>query len=213
MLIDSDGILLAGNATQQAAVDGGIAKVRIVDADGTTIVAVRVSGLTPEEKAYLAVSDNRAAELASWDPERLRQLMEDGYGEQVNAVFYPKELEDLLQIPELPTVPEGDPDWMPRRVAGTKAIDWPQLLFGSYRFELMKEVSLRLQERLKVYQTAAGGYDGLAGEAITLFTAERVLREAREDAADAAQVASAMAGTGEVTVHQTGAAAVAQVKA
>lgn len=200
VLVDDDGVLLAGNATQQAAINGGIQDVQIVEADGNTIVAVRVSGLTEEQKAYLALADNRAAELAAWDPERIQQLIDEGFGEQVNAVFYPKELEDLLHIPELPPVPEGDPNWMPRRVAGVKAIDWPQLLFGSYRFELLKDISLKLQDRLKVYQVATGAFDDLVAPMLTAFEKERGLREAREEAEEAEQL---RAGMSVPTEHDT----------
>ena len=198
VLADEDGILLAGNATQQAAINGGITKANIVEADGQTIVAVRVSGLTDEQKTYLALADNRAAELATWDPERIQQLMDEGHAESVNAVFYPKELEELLHIPELAPVPQGDPNWMPRRVAGVKAIDWPQLLFGSYRFELLREVSIRLQDRLKIYQIATGGFEGITSPMIAAFEVERGLRETREDTQEAEQ---ARAGMQMVTEH------------
>lgn len=198
VLADEDGILLAGNATQQAAINSGITKANIVEADGQTIVAVRVSGLTDEQKTYLALADNRAAELATWDPERIQQLMDEGHAEAVNAVFYPKELEELLHIPELAPVPQGDPNWMPRRVAGVKAIDWPQLLFGSYRFELLREVSIRLQDRLKVYQIATGGFEGITSPMIAAFEVERGLRETREDTQEAEQ---ARAGMQMVTEH------------
>ncbi len=198
VLVDEDGILLAGNATQQAAINGGITGANIIEADGNTIVAVRVSGLSDADKAYLALADNRAAELAAWDPERIQQLIDEGHADEVNAVFYPKELEELLHIPELAPVPEGDPNWMPRRVAGVKAIDWPQLLFGSYRFELLRDISIKLQERLKVYQIATGGFEGLTSPMIAAFEVERGLRETREDAQEAEQ---ARAGMQKVTEH------------
>jgi hypothetical protein len=42
----------------------GIERVQVVDTDGEMLVAVRRRGLTPEQKARLALYDNRAAELA-----------------------------------------------------------------------------------------------------------------------------------------------------
>jgi DNA modification methylase len=76
IVIDEDGTVLAGNATIEAAVHAGIDRVHVVDGDGETLIAVRRTGLTPEQKARLALYDNRAAELAAWDTAMLQQLLE-----------------------------------------------------------------------------------------------------------------------------------------
>jgi len=67
IVIDEDGVVLAGNATIEAAAAAGIEKIQVIDTDGETIIAVRRTGLTPEQKTRLALYDNRAAELAQWD--------------------------------------------------------------------------------------------------------------------------------------------------
>lgn len=77
IVIDEDGVVLAGNATVEAARAAGLTNVQVVDADGSTVIAVRRSGLTPEQKRRLALFDNRAAELAAWDSEVLRSLVDD----------------------------------------------------------------------------------------------------------------------------------------
>lgn len=74
IVIDEDNVILAGNATVEAAAQAGIERLRIVDADGEEIIAVRRSGLTPEQKTRLALADNRAAELAEWDTDVLAEL-------------------------------------------------------------------------------------------------------------------------------------------
>jgi len=74
IVIDEDGVVLAGNATIEAAAAAGIEKVQVVEADGQTIVAVRRRGLTRKQKARLALYDNRTAELAEWDTELLASL-------------------------------------------------------------------------------------------------------------------------------------------
>ena len=75
IVIDEDGVILAGNATAEAAGEAGITKVQVVEADGQTIVAVRRRGLTAEQKAKLALYDNRAAELADgWYAGVLKEL-------------------------------------------------------------------------------------------------------------------------------------------
>lgn len=66
-VIDENGVILAGNGTYEALVNAGINKIKIVEADGEEWVVVRRKGLTEEQKRILAVSDNRAGDLAEWD--------------------------------------------------------------------------------------------------------------------------------------------------
>lgn len=68
IVIDEDGMVLAGNGVIEAAANVDITKLQIIDADGETIIAVRRKGLTPEQKTKLALFDNRASELAEWEP-------------------------------------------------------------------------------------------------------------------------------------------------
>jgi len=95
IVIDEDGVILAGNATVEAAAEAGITRVQVVEADGQTIVAVRRRGLTPEQKARLALFDNRAAELADgWDVGVLTQMQADGVS--LEGLWHPDELAKLL---------------------------------------------------------------------------------------------------------------------
>lgn len=71
IVIDEDNVVLAGNGVAEAAAEAGITKVQVVDVDGSTLVAVRRSGLTPDQKRALAMYDNRTAELAEWDSQQL----------------------------------------------------------------------------------------------------------------------------------------------
>jgi ParB family chromosome partitioning protein len=71
IVIDEDNVVQAGNGVVEAAAEAGITKVQVVDADGSTLVAVRRSGLTPEQKRALALFDNRTGELAEWNAEQL----------------------------------------------------------------------------------------------------------------------------------------------
>ncbi len=74
IVIDEEGTILAGNGTVEAAAAAGITKVQVVDADGDTLIAVRRSDLTPDEKIGLALADNRTADLAEWDVPQLEEL-------------------------------------------------------------------------------------------------------------------------------------------
>src|SRR5438105_4426082 len=64
IVIDEDNNILAGNGTIEAAAQVGIERVRVVEADGNEIIAVRRSGLSKRDKKRLALFDNRSAELA-----------------------------------------------------------------------------------------------------------------------------------------------------
>ena len=94
VVIDENNELLAGNATIEAAAEAGITKVRVVDADGSTIIAVRRRGLTDQQKRALAIFDNRSAELAEWDVEQLRADLDAG--EDLLTFFRQEEIDALL---------------------------------------------------------------------------------------------------------------------
>jgi hypothetical protein len=59
---------LAGNGVVEAASAAGITKVRVVEADGQTLIAVRRSGLTPDQKRDLAIYDRELAALGVLGP-------------------------------------------------------------------------------------------------------------------------------------------------
>lgn len=94
IVIDEDGNILAGNGTVQAAKDAGITKLQVIDAEGDTLVAVRRSGLTQDEKTRLAIADNRTAELAQWDEEVLKGFVDEGFN--FEGLWQDGELEALL---------------------------------------------------------------------------------------------------------------------
>lgn len=110
IVIDERNVVLAGNGTIKAAAEVGIDKVRVIDAQADEIIAVRRSGLSKQQKAELAVWDNRTAEMASWDAPALQALEAEGL-----------DLSELFTDPELRAIgieqPIGggrtDPDAVP----------------------------------------------------------------------------------------------------
>lgn len=74
IVIDEDNVILAGNGLIEAAGIAGIERLRVVEADGNEIIAVRRSGLTDKQKKRFAVLDNRAGELAEWNPAVMGEL-------------------------------------------------------------------------------------------------------------------------------------------
>ena len=94
IVIDEHGVVLAGNATIEAAAVAGIEQVRIIEASGHELIAVRRRGLTGDQKRALALADNRAAELATWNLDQLRA--DTALGADLTAFFSSAELADLL---------------------------------------------------------------------------------------------------------------------
>lgn len=108
IVIDEDNNILAGNGTVEAAQLAGIERMRIVDADGEEIIAVRRTGLTDEQKRRLALYDNRTAEIAEWN---LEQMLEDvNEGLTFDGMFGKAELDELLKDLR----PAGDGDAEPQ---------------------------------------------------------------------------------------------------
>ena len=112
IVIDEENRILAGNGTIEAAKALGLAKLKVIDADGDEIIAVRRSGLSEDEKVGLAIADNRAAELSDWDAEMLQQLSEE---HDLEPWFEAEDLEELLKEAEQLDPVEGntDPDEVP----------------------------------------------------------------------------------------------------
>jgi ParB-like chromosome segregation protein Spo0J len=105
IVIDEDNVILAGNATVKAAKAAGLTNIRVVEADGETVIAVRRSGLTPEQKRRLALFDNRTSELASWDSDALRALAQDT---DLSGIFGEDDLTALLADAPDVSFPEYD---------------------------------------------------------------------------------------------------------
>lgn len=92
IVIDEDNIILAGNGVIEAAGIAGIENVRVIEADGNEIIAVKRTGLTPEQKTRLALWDNRATELAEWDVDQLQIEFDSG---MLDGMFSEFELSDF----------------------------------------------------------------------------------------------------------------------
>ena len=113
IVIDEYGVVLAGNGVVEGAAEAGIERVRIIESDGHELIAVRRRGLTDEQKRALAIADNRAAELATWNLDQLRADADAGL--DLAEFFAPVELADLLRA-DAP-VPRFEP------VAGAPRLD------------------------------------------------------------------------------------------
>lgn len=103
IVIDGRGIVRAGNATVQAALAEGGFKLRVVDTDAKTLVAVRRRDLSDDALTRLAIFDNRAPELAEWDADALEGLTAQGW--DLTPFFHADELKILALPPDLVALP------------------------------------------------------------------------------------------------------------
>src|SRR5882762_4728256 len=88
VLIDEDGVLLAGHARVGAAAKLGL----------ESIPAIVARGWSENEKRAYRLADNQLAARASWDPEQLRSELQDlkFNGFDVGLVGFGGELETIL---------------------------------------------------------------------------------------------------------------------
>ena len=158
IVTDEDGVILAGNATQVAALKRGIAQAHVIDVDGETLVAVRVRGLTDVQKMELAMFDNRSADLGAWEVDRLNAI-EKMSGAGLAELFFPQELDLLLgrkvaNGASLGNLDEGDGanvTLASRFGPHPTCLHWRQ-----YRFYLTPENAMRLSTALNTWVKARG---------------------------------------------------------
>ena len=119
IVIDEDGRILAGNGTVEGAKKAGIDKLRIIEAEGDELIAVRRAGLSEDQKVGLALADNRSSDLSEWDHDMLRQLseehdltpwFEDGelLAEVLDTIEGNTDPDDAPEPPEEPVTKPGD---------------------------------------------------------------------------------------------------------
>ena len=119
IVIDEDGRILAGNGTVEGAKKAGIDKLRIIEAEGDELIAVRRAGLSEDQKVGLALADNRSSDLSEWDHDMLRQLseehdltpwFEDGelLAEVLDTIEGNTDPDDVPEPPEEPVTKPGD---------------------------------------------------------------------------------------------------------
>jgi hypothetical protein len=111
ILVDKDGIIIAGNHAQEAFVNAGIDDVIEVETDGRQIVVVKRTDMTADSAAgkKMAIMDNRSSELGlSWDDVIVEQMLdeireEDGKLDYVLQLLADEEGIDLdeEEIPEV----------------------------------------------------------------------------------------------------------------
>ena len=174
IVVDEHNTVLAGNGTVEAAAEAGITRVRVVEADGNELIAVRRRGLTPEQKRSLALYDNRAAELADWDVAQLAADLDAGLS--LDQFFTAQETATLLaQLAEDPPAVNVDevPSQRPSdvRVGDVFALGEHRLVCGDCTDPTVVEALLEDDRPLLLVSDAPYGVDysgewrdGVSGE-------------------------------------------------
>ena len=131
IVIDEDNRILAGNGTIEGAKAAGIKNVRIIETDGTEVIAIKRSGLSEDEKVGLALADNRTADLSEWDQAMLHTLSQE---HDLSPWFNQEDLNELLAVTELPPE-EGktDPDDVPEPPADPTTKPGDLWILGNHR--------------------------------------------------------------------------------
>lgn len=153
IVIDEDNRILAGNGTIEGAKALGLTKLKVIEASGDEIIAVRRSGLSEDEKVGLAIADNRAAELSDWDAEMLHQLSEE---HDLEPWFEKEDLEALLNDAEQLAPVEGntDPDEAPEPPAEPITRPGDLWILGNHRLLCGDSTNPKHVERLMHGQKA-----------------------------------------------------------
>ena len=111
IVIDEDNRVLAGNGTIEGAKAAGIKNLRVIETDGTEIIAVKRTGLSEEEKVGLALADNRTSDLSDWDADMLKQLSEE---QDITPWFEEDDLAEIIgEVEQLPAEGLTDADDVP----------------------------------------------------------------------------------------------------
>jgi DNA modification methylase len=130
IVIDEHNEILAGNGLVEAATAAGLTKVHVVEADGDTVIAVRRRGLSAEQKRSLALFDNRSAELAAWNVERLK--IDSVEGLELKPFFFDTEVATLFGNTP-PARGKTDPDAVPRERSKTTIAPGDLFALGPHR--------------------------------------------------------------------------------
>ena len=82
ILVDRNGNVIAGNKTQEAAIKAGIRKVRVIETDGTELVAVKRTDIDIDSAKgrELALVDNLATQVnLAWDEAEFEAVDVEGF--------------------------------------------------------------------------------------------------------------------------------------
>jgi DNA modification methylase len=146
IVIDEDNRILAGNGTIEGAKQAGIKNVRVIETDGSEIIAVKRTGLTEDEKVGLALADNRTSDLSDWDAQMLQQLSEE---HDIAPWFEQEDLAEIIgEVEQLPAEGNTDPDEVPEAPEDPITKPGDLWILGNHRLLCGDSTNIQHVERL-----------------------------------------------------------------
>src|SRR4051794_17724453 len=113
ILVDQDGVTIAGAGAWEAATQAGIPHAAVIETDGDTLVIVKRT-VTAEQRVRLALADNRATDLSRWHVERLGLgTLQAQAPELLTRLWTEQELAELFDRGPDPADGLTDPDTVP----------------------------------------------------------------------------------------------------
>ena len=104
VVIDENNMLIAGHGTVEGAKALGINKVRVIETDGSELIAVRRTNWSEDQKIGANLADNRTSDLSEWDQEMLHRLSED---HDLSPWFDEGDLAELIPSEDLEELSEA----------------------------------------------------------------------------------------------------------
>jgi len=152
IVIDEDNRILAGNGTIEGAKQAGIKNVRVIETDGSEIIAVKRTGLTEDEKVGLALADNRTSDLSDWDAQMLQQLSEE---HDIAPWFEQEDLAEIIgEVEQLPAEGNTNPDEVPEAPEDPITKPGDLWILGNHRLLCGDSTNIQHVERLMDGQKA-----------------------------------------------------------
>jgi len=157
IVVDEHNVVLAGNASREAALEAGFRTVLVVDQDLAALTVVRRTGLTPAQKLKLALGDNRAGEFSSYDPEVLHAMKEEGV--DMSALFTPDQWARAIHAgDETQAEKDSRATALSRRTAHD--IGDPSLRYEQYTIPLSLEQEVVLEQLMRTWKDTFGSEIG-----------------------------------------------------
>ena len=146
IVIDEENRILAGNGTIEGAKAAGIKNLRVIETDGTEIIAVKRTGLSEEEKVGLALADNRTSDLSDWDADMLKQLSEE---QDITPWFEEDDLAEIIgEVEQLPSEGLTDADDVPEAPEDPITKPGDLWILGKHRLLCGDSTNIQHVERL-----------------------------------------------------------------
>jgi DNA modification methylase len=146
IVIDEENRILAGNGTIEGAKAAGIKNLRVIETDGTEIIAVKRTGLSEEEKVGLALADNRTSDLSDWDADMLKQLSEE---QDITPWFEEDDLAEIIgEVEQLPAEGLTDADDIPETPEEPITKPGDLWVLGNHRLLCGDSTDISAMERL-----------------------------------------------------------------